>query len=1155
MRKNIKKLLLLPLVSLLGLTTIPNFISETKAENEYTEYSLDDLEIDGFKQGKINVFSNSTSEGAVENSKDLAEKSIVNLRYKSYNSGDACKNFHITVGGYGIYVSNSATLRFIYLTYNSEQKTYSRAYQDGYTDLILKDSEGNKLTDKIEGGKYFSDYVDGKFTFDLSGEYGKVAYELTYKDIVYRPYTSGGQLVETVTFTHKPKNISDRKFRAGNVGIGNFLYAGKDDLENDPTARKEYSFNAEQIYTLANKNTMVQTDLTLSEDKSNVLFHCNVETGVDPYVYFEGKILAMSTKFDSIKLEYKLGKDISTQFNFYSFYGTNGGKHTHSDSVKYVYSEDFQFVTSFLPNINGEKAVHFRIDYVCTTTANDVYIKSMTFFNADGSYSPGVVEGEIFTNNEQFSFVGSNAKIISKKDAPEGVLNAELLEMSGSTSNTVTFDFRQSALNLDDYGKITFRVYSKGTPNSTYPEFRVQRPGESSWLVIGEGDFRGAGGISLVKVNNSWYEISFGSSVVCDKENQNIIGQFNVIYRTQVASDTLYIDSIKLDKIERKTFPFSFIADNEIHNNTPMTGGNRTILVFGTTHIDYFGSGPDGTNLSYKGNRTAEGITINGKKIYEYKNTVVDYSQGYNYLHLVLPDVVNYPSNGYKVTTLHIEEGTPFVDNRLGEVTLYLVNGKWTTLEPELTDETSYYSLLDLFNIDACIINNEVLENNSDKDLTQGFLFKVVSNFNEIDGKIIATIFEKYTFTISKNEIHLIYGISDELTKTKIFNNSEFLLEFSVEVGTKLTFKLGLDGVVILKRILTKPSEIESLFSLTATNGIEFKNYSGGNYRGPIISNSGSKYFYRQAGDTPIDFTNIVTAYDIEDGDLSNELKFIYPEAAVISNKLVAGEWKIIAKVTDSDDNESTLTIYLVVYGATGEISVTFNGTNLTTYHLGDKVNKPVDPTKESDYQFVYEFDGWYVGEYKWDFENDTLSENTNFEAKFNKKNREYTITIKFEGIEKTPITLYAIYGAKLNLTIFEIEGYKLEAYIENVKVDKVIVNSDKEITLKYIEIIPEPIHEHTYSETWSSDGLSHWHQATCEHTNLTSDFANHTFVNGVCSVCGYIDPNYKPVEPVEPDKPDEKKGCGGSIIASASIVSVVALLGCALLFVKKEEK
>lgn len=58
-----------------------------------------------------------------------------------------------------------------------------------------------------------------------------------------------------------------------------------------------------------------------------------------------------------------------------------------------------------------------------------------------------------------------------------------------------------------------------------------------------------------------------------------------------------------------------------------------------------------------------------------------------------------------------------------------------------------------------------------------------------------------------------------------------------------------------------------------------------------------------------------------------------------------------------------------------------------------------------------------------------------------------------------------------------------------------------------------EPIetqHEHTYEDVWSRDENSHWHKATCEHTDQTSGNAEHNLVpvpgdaRLECDVCGY---------------------------------------------------
>ncbi len=49
-----------------------------------------------------------------------------------------------------------------------------------------------------------------------------------------------------------------------------------------------------------------------------------------------------------------------------------------------------------------------------------------------------------------------------------------------------------------------------------------------------------------------------------------------------------------------------------------------------------------------------------------------------------------------------------------------------------------------------------------------------------------------------------------------------------------------------------------------------------------------------------------------------------------------------------------------------------------------------------------------------------------------------------------------------------------------------------------------EPANEHTFSKEWTYDTTHHWHEATCEHTDLVSGKAEHTFEDGVCTTCGY---------------------------------------------------
>ena len=62
----------------------------------------------------------------------------------------------------------------------------------------------------------------------------------------------------------------------------------------------------------------------------------------------------------------------------------------------------------------------------------------------------------------------------------------------------------------------------------------------------------------------------------------------------------------------------------------------------------------------------------------------------------------------------------------------------------------------------------------------------------------------------------------------------------------------------------------------------------------------------------------------------------------------------------------------------------------MQTVAYGEKIEKPIDPTKPNIARYEYSFDGWYLGEREWDFERDTVSENITLTAKW-KVESEYT--------------------------------------------------------------------------------------------------------------------------------------------------------------------
>ena len=53
------------------------------------------------------------------------------------------------------------------------------------------------------------------------------------------------------------------------------------------------------------------------------------------------------------------------------------------------------------------------------------------------------------------------------------------------------------------------------------------------------------------------------------------------------------------------------------------------------------------------------------------------------------------------------------------------------------------------------------------------------------------------------------------------------------------------------------------------------------------------------------------------------------------------------------------------------------------TVLYGEKIKKPSDPIKPNDSRYEYSFVGWYLGDYAWDFDNDTVSEDITLTAKW----------------------------------------------------------------------------------------------------------------------------------------------------------------------------
>ena len=74
------------------------------------------------------------------------------------------------------------------------------------------------------------------------------------------------------------------------------------------------------------------------------------------------------------------------------------------------------------------------------------------------------------------------------------------------------------------------------------------------------------------------------------------------------------------------------------------------------------------------------------------------------------------------------------------------------------------------------------------------------------------------------------------------------------------------------------------------------------------------------------------------------------------------------------------------------QYEVSFNGKSAGFYDYDSKLTEPEAPAKAMTAQFTYTFKGWYVGDKKWNFAVDTVTEKTELVAKYDEKVNSYTV-------------------------------------------------------------------------------------------------------------------------------------------------------------------
>lgn len=148
----------------------------------------------------------------------------------------------------------------------------------------------------------------------------------------------------------------------------------------------------------------------------------------------------------------------------------------------------------------------------------------------------------------------------------------------------------------------------------------------------------------------------------------------------------------------------------------------------------------------------------------------------------------------------------------------------------------------------------------------------------------------------------------------------------------------------------------------------------------------------------------------------------------------VSGDTTLVARFTDSARE------YDVKFGEAAAAKVAY----------GSKLTRPADPTKDMTADKVYTFDGWYVGDTKWDFDDDTVKGDVTLVAKFNETARKYAVTITFVGLEKDEVVLQVEYNGTVDFSAYAEDGYNMTVKNGENEIGELTVTGDVNITVTY---------------------------------------------------------------------------------------------------------
>lgn len=518
-------------------------------------------------------------------------------------------------------------------------------------------------------------------------------------------------------------------------------------------------------------------------------------------------------------------------------------------------------------------------------------------------------------------------------------------------------------------------------------------------------------------------------------------------------------------------FEYGGVAEN--HNNISADPTHSyVILKFGEYGVEYLKN--DGVsseaNLVNKYSDCGTKITMNGVPFAEIEETTVSYWHGYCYVYIAYPNSSLFPSNGYKVVTLHIEQNTVFYDTMLQEVTLYLFNGRWIHERPETPEDSDYTGALtfsETFGKEQETLNESKKELFAEKESSVNS-FKYFMDYKLVSSE---SVFVFYALgNRSQSGLRLVFrnkniSLYDATQGSVLLGSAELekfeydewysLLIYTKIIENQLSICVAIDDITYIHAEEVHFSNEDNLgnqFSINLGGGSAlFKNaVVGADNKKPVLSYTGKKVYGVLVGSEIIDFSNKCSAYDSTDGNVTKYITYNWPEGSITDNKINKGTWEVTIISSDKSNNTAKLVVTVIATDKL-DVVVTFDGENPINYRVGDHIHLVTLPNKVDDEGISYRFIGWFYNDRPWDFENDYVVSDMNLVSKYQETTIEYLVSFFIEGLDNTNrYSLYFKYGTEINMQMFVKDGYTLKAFVNNNEVETIKITEAMEVKLVY---------------------------------------------------------------------------------------------------------